>query len=591
MVSLSSTSRFLMQATPGFGPKVLEQANAQGPQVWLAQQLDYQPADSAPYEAATSAIWSSFKKDLVKAHGEAAINGDGNNPALAYKWYFHMAWWQHLLSRDDDLLRQRTAQALSEVLVISDKSALELNSVGMANYYDLLYRYAFGSYVDLLTEVALHPMMGIYLSHMNNRKADPARNIHPDENFAREIMQLFSIGLFELNKDGSRRTDGAGNDIPTYDNRDIKELARVFTGLLADSYQYEWETSFWDESFNGYPVAFEDGIEKTYKTVPFITATKSMQVDENYHDRGPKNLLKGQIKLPGGQDGVEEIRSAVRQLVAHPSTAPFIARNLINQMVSSNPSAAYITAVAEAFGPEGDLKETIRTILTWPLENEVSDMRFGSVHRDAVTGKSVQSQKLKSPLLRVTQLLKAFGAHNNSGKMWVLGDDIDEFLSQHPLSSPTVFNFYKPDFVPHGPLEVAKLVAPEFELHTSATSIGYVNLMYYWFFGERLPLVSNEINRSPGIFNVPEMEPDVLWANDDTKLQLDFSPYMEMAADEGRHDELIDQMSLLLCGKKDLAIKPFIKSSYQEYRGNPLWVIQTIAFLLAISPDFTVQEA
>lgn len=591
MVTLSSTSRFLMQATPGFHWETLKSVQATGPKAWLNQQLNDRPKDVAPYQKATADIWAYFKDKLVSAHGEAALNGDGNNPALAYKWYFHMAWWQHQLSKEDDLLRQRVAQALSEVLVISDKSSLELNSVGMASYYDLLYKHAFGSYVDLLSEVALHPTMGVYLSHMNNRKADPSQHIHPDENFAREIMQLFSVGLFELNKDGSRVKDSQGRDIPTYDNRDIKELARVFTGLKAAAYEYEWVTSFWDESYNGYPIGFEDGIEKTYKTVPFVSMTEPMQVDEDYHDRGPKSLLGGKVKVPGGQNGVEEIQAVVRQLVAHPATAPFIARNLINQMVTSNPSPAYVEAVAEAFGPEGDLKATIEVLLSWPLDNEVSDQRFGSAYADPETGKVIQSQKLKSPLLRVTQLLKAFGAHNKTGYMWVLGDDLDEMLTQHPLSSPTVFNFYKPDFVPHGALQAAKLVAPEFELHTSATSIAYVNLMYYWFFGDQLPLVSNEISQDGVIINVPEMMPEPLLANEQSKLRFDYEPYMEMAADPDQHDALIDLLSLVLCGKDNLAIKPVIKQSYQLYRDNPLWVLQTIGFLLAISPDFTVQEA
>ena len=181
MDSLHDTSRFLMQATLGAKHATLKQVAEAGIENWLNQQLNTTPRHQNTFSNATNEIWQSFRQKLVAAHGESTINGDGNDPALPYKWYFHMAWWQHTLSQEDDLLRQRVAQALSEILVISDNSSLELNAVGMGSYYDLLYNHAFGSYADLLYAVSLHPCMGVYLSHMNNRKADPSRHIHPDE--------------------------------------------------------------------------------------------------------------------------------------------------------------------------------------------------------------------------------------------------------------------------------------------------------------------------------------------------------------------------------------------------------------------------
>ncbi|MCV6589324.1 MAG: DUF1800 domain-containing protein [Marinobacterium sp.] len=599
MDTLHNTSRFLMQATLGVNYATIKQVAETGIETWLEKQLSKAAYHSNLFESSTRRIWQHFRKDLVNRYGESAINGEGNNPALPYKWYFHMAWWQHCLTSEDDLLRQRITQALSEVLVISDNSALELDAIGMASFYDLLYNHAFGSYADLLYQVSIHPCMGVYLSHMNNRKADPSHNIHPDENYAREVMQLFSIGLFELNMDGSHKTDRNGNSVPTYDNNDIKQLARVFTGLQAHSYQYEWSTSFWDASYNGYSVSFEDGIDKTYKTVPFVNMTRPMVVDENYHDRQPKQLLKGWIQLPANQNGEQEIRSTINALVAHPSTAPFIARHLINQLVTSNPSPAYIRAVAAKFGPRGDLKAVIREILSWPLKHPVSTLEFASAYPassysaspDKSSGdQRVQSQKLKSPLLRTTQLLRAFNVQNRSGRYWLIGDDIQQQLQQHPLSSPTVFNFYKPDFVPHGPLERRGLVAPEFELMTSATGIGYVNMLYYWFFGDYYPAVSTQISAEAGVYNVPELDPDRLITNSEDKLSADFSTELALARAE-RHDELIDHMSLLLTGKTELPIKTQIKHAFRNYADNPLWVVQTVAFMLAISAEFTVQEA
>ncbi|MCA0908664.1 DUF1800 domain-containing protein [Ruegeria marisrubri] len=585
----SQASRFLMQASLGYDQDLLEEVSRIGATDWLGQQLNHEPSILRPFEPAVRELWGDFKKRLVAAHGAHNLNGEGNNPALPYKWYFRMAWWQHTLTRKDDLLRQRVAQALSEILVISDASSLELNSIGMGSYYDLLYAHAFGNYVDLLTEVSMHPMMGIYLSHMLNQKADPSRNIHPDENYAREIMQLFTIGLFELNPDGTEKLDASGKPIPTYDNRDIKALARVFTGLLPSAYEYEWETSFWDESLTGYPVGFEDGIDKAFKTVPFIRVTEPMVIDEDYHDRGPKQLLNGRISLPGGQDGAQEIRSAVAQLVAHPSTAPFVAKHLINRLVTSNPSPAYVKHVASKFGPHGDLKAVVEAILTWPLKNDVSDVALPTARQE--NGRLVQSQKLKSPLQRVTQILLAFGAHNDSGKPWLLGDDLDEALSMHPMSSPTVFNFYKADFAPHGDLQKLGLTAPEFELHTSATSVAYVNTMYYWFFGGQLPLVSTRIGTGSEQRMVMEMNPEILWSRAEDVLKFDFSREKKMAADPTQHDALIDQMMVLLAGTTDEAAKARIKEAYAFYADNPEWVVQTIAFMISISPEFTVQEA
>lgn len=590
MNTLSQTSRFLMQATLGADQKTIQKVSRQGIDNWLNQQLNSKLSSGNTYADSSRDIWQNFRQKLLSQYGEAALNGESNNPALPYKWYFHMAWWQQALNTNPEhLLRQRVAQALSEILVISDNSQLELDAIGMGSYYDLLYKHAFGNYSDLLYDVSMHPCMGVYLSHMNNQKADPTEHIHPDENYAREIMQLFTIGLYELNPDGSRKPGNNGQPQASYNNEDIRQLAKVFTGLKASAYEYEWDTSFWQSSYNGYPVSFDDGIDKTYKVPPFVNMTNPMSIDEDRHDRSAKKLLNGRVTLPAGQGATREIYSTVQQLVAHPNTAPFIATHLINQLVTSNPSKAYVKSVAAKFGKKGDLKATIKEILSYPQREFAAKKTLPSAREEA--GLTVQSQKLKSPLLRATQILRAFNAGNRSGKLWLIGDDMQTLLQQHPLSSPTVFNFYKPDFTPHGPLELAGLVAPEFELHTSATAIAYVNMMYYWFFGEYLPAVSTRINSNPEIHNVPELNPDILNTDEHNKLQLNFANQIAIAKDPEQHDALIDQMSLLLTGKTDLSIKPQIRDAFKHYRDQPAWVVQTIAFMLTISPEFTVMEA
>lgn len=582
-------SRFLMQATLGADQELIDQVSEIGIEQWLKHQLNADLVRQDTFQNKTESIWSDFRSKLLKAHGRDAIDGDGNNPALPYKWYFRMAWWQNTLSSSSQLLRQRVAHALSEILVISDNSVLELDAVGMASYYDLLYKHAFGNYADLLYDVSMHPCMGVYLSHMNNRKADKARAIHPDENYAREIMQLFSIGLYELNLDGSRKQDDQGQSIPTYDNRDIKELARVFTGIKASSYLFEWTNSFWQQEYNGYPISFDDGIEKNFKSIPFVNMTEPMTVDEEFHDRGSKQLLNGHIKLKGQTSGESEIRTVAKKLTSHSSTAPFIATKLINQLVTSNPTPEYVQAVAIAFGKNGNLKKAVEATLTFPLDNPISKKRFVSAKK--IDGKLVQSQKLKSPILRISQLLRAFNASNQSGKHWLIGDDIKDQLEQHPLSSPTVFNFYKSDFVPHGPIEAAKLVAPEFELHNTATSLAYVNYMYYWLFGGYLPAVSTEISRQPGIHNVPELDIDTLQSKVRDKLTLNLTRYIDKAASSSNHSLLVDELSLLLTGVESLPNKPQILSAFSAYKDKPEWVVQTIIFFIVISPEFTVQEA
>ncbi len=559
-------SRFLMQATLGADHETIEKVSRQGTTSWLDEQLDTGLKNNDRYLKKTSEIWQSFRKKLVKAHGVKALDGDGNNPALPYQWYFRMAWWDKNLSSDtENLLRHRVALALSEILVISENSQLELDAEGLASYYDILYTNAFGSYKDMLYDVSMHPTMGVYLSHLNNRKADPSKNIHPDENYAREIMQLFSIGLFELNMDGTRKKDANGNDIPTYDNRDIKEMARIFTGLKASQYLYEWDTGFFP--FSGDNISFSDGVSKTYKSIPFVDMVNPMVIDDKYHDTGAKKLLGGRINLKARQRGKKDIRMAVKALVAHPSTAPYIAHKLIQQMVTSNPSPAYVQAVASKWGPEGDMKAVIREIFT---------------HPEAQKGK-----KLKSPILRVTQLMRAYNATNSSGKLWLTGDDIKEQLSQHPLAAPTVFNFYKPDYSPHGKITNKGLVAPEFELHNSSTSVSFINTMYGWFFGEYYPLVSTQISQS--VNNVPELDPDTLFSNKRDALYLDFSEELVLARRK-KFKDLIRRVSLTLNGTEKCDVEREIMSAISNYPTESKWVVQTVVFIVSISPQFAVLE-
>lgn len=631
MNNKEQASSFLMQATLGANYQLIEEVEKIGIETWLNNQLENQPENDDDFLTTARNIWrgkngdSGFKNLLKEHYGESNINGEGNNPALPYKYYFRMAWWHKALLKgsnlstdtaldsitqapkitefdvsNSNLVRHRVAQALSEIVVISDNSILELDSEGMANFYDILYKNAFGNYSDLLTEVSLHPCMGVYLTHINNRKEDKPKRIHPDENYAREIMQLFTIGLFELNTDGSHKKDINGKDIPTYDNNDIKELARVFTGIKAQQYLYEWPSANIDvdgfrvpfADVNKRPVHLGDNVNKVFKIVPYIDMLQPMTGDDEFHDLGAKSLLNGKLKIPAssannGQATVNDIKSAVLQLVSNANTAPFIAKKLIQQLVTSNPTPQYIQAVAAKFSSKGNLKAVVREILTYPLTNVVtkgSPSRTGNI------------EKLKSPILRVTQLLRAFNVYNEEKRLWLIGSDIKNYLSQLPLSSPTVFNFYKPDFTPHGVIEEAGKVAPEFELYNAHTSISYVNMMYNWLFGDALPLVSTQIRKHqvPPL-PVPELSASTLLEKPNSKLKLNLEEELKLATKSSDFPALISRISLMLIGKEQPDNQADIIKTLMPYDTSSstqqLWIVQTVIFMIVISPQFTVLEA
>ncbi len=194
-------ARFLTYASLGANYKTIKAVARQGISNWLEDQLKL-PATSG-FKDTTWEIWEHFWPQYIALYGQDFIVNHGE-AVLPYWFYWKMAWWNNIV-KSEDHVRQRVAQAYSQIFVISENSNLQLSGPGLADYYDLLYNEAFGNFKDLLYNISLHPMMGFYLSHINNPKSDPKRNIHPDENYAREIMQLFSIGLYELNIDGTHK--------------------------------------------------------------------------------------------------------------------------------------------------------------------------------------------------------------------------------------------------------------------------------------------------------------------------------------------------------------------------------------------------
>jgi uncharacterized protein (DUF1800 family) len=373
------------------------------------------------------------------------------------------SWWRRVMGVGTaypgapvlaaDPLRQRVGFALSEIFVISDGlDELGINPIGMANYYDMLLKGSFGNFRELLLNVSLHPCMGVYLSHLKNRKADPKEGTFPDENYAREVMQLFSIGLWELNADGTRRLDGNNEPIPTYDNADITEFAKVFTGL----------------SFGG-PQAREFWWPPANFNTP-------MKLWDEQHDLGAKTLLNG-VTLPAraatspdkGTAAMADVNAAIDCLFHHPNTGPFICKQLIQRLVTSNPSPAYVQRVSAAFanngsGVRGDMKAVIRAVLL-DMEARSPAMLF-----------STTSGKLKEPYLRVVNLARAFNARSAVGQFRLSG--LQQLLFQQPMSAPSVFNFFRPGYSPAGPVSDADLVAPEFQILNAISAISIPNYFF-----------------------------------------------------------------------------------------------------------------
>ncbi|MCB9227154.1 MAG: DUF1800 family protein [Chitinophagales bacterium] len=559
-VGVNGAARFLNYASLGVDYETIKLVSDTGISTWVDIQVNRPPQVS--FTDTTWAIWENFSAQYINKFGQAAVE-DPTNLVIPAWFYWKMAWWNNILKADDHI-RQRTAQALSQIFVVSEKSELQASGPGLANFYDVLYNNALGNYRDLLFDVTMHPAMGFYLTHINNPKSDPANNIHPDENYAREVMQLFTIGLYELNIDGSHQLDSAGNAIPTYNNNDIKEFAKIFTGLGPQNYYWPWQ------DYSGYPVTW--GI--AFNDVPStVTMWKPMKAFEAWHEPGAKYLLNGTV-VPAGQSTMQDINAAVDNLFNHPNVGPFIGKQLIQRLVKSNPTPAYIARVAAVFndngqGERGDMKAVIKAIIT---DEEAIDCSWIN---DAYGG------KLREPLLKYTQALRAFNVYNQSGKMWNWGYLFDEAVSQGVLTSPSVFNFYLPSFSPNGPISDADLVAPEFQIHTSATSINYINLAYVWFVNSFYGEISTHADDN--IIGRPSYDINTLDPAD--YFYLDLADELAIASNA---EELVDRIDLILTG--GLFSDDTKASIVQAVNSvnNPDEKVKAALFLAFISPDYNI---
>jgi uncharacterized protein (DUF1800 family) len=423
----------LTQAT--FGPTEADIQHVMdiGPEAWIDEQL------ALPVRAAHLARWNADNR---------TVKG-GATPATVVSSFYQEAL------QDDDQLRQRVTFALSEIFVVSmlDLSLAGAKSQSAASYLDMLAQNAFGTYRSLLNAVAMHPAMGQYLSTMANRPEAPAIGRIPDQNFAREVMQLFSIGLVQLNADGTPQP----GPVYTYGPSDIDGLSRVFTG-------FSWagpDTSK-DRFFNSPAVQAQDRLFTPMQPYP------------QYHSVSEKDFLGTVVAAQQVPDPALSLNTALNAIAAHPNVAPFISRQLIQRLVTSNPSPDYVARVAAVFandgnGVRGNLGAVVKAILLDAEARQPWDTAAPTVG------------KLREPVLRLTAFLRAYGARSGSGSFLIGStDDPGTQLAQSPLRARSVFNFFRPGYTPAGgPAEQHGMVLPEMQITNESSVAGYANYMMF----------------------------------------------------------------------------------------------------------------
>lgn len=427
-------SRFLAQAS--FGAK-REDITALT-QSTIPQWIEAQFQRSTVSHVATVA-------DLV----ERFYNGnDSQGPLANVESVFRQAAY------GDDQLRQRMAWALSQIFVIGESTTPRDSSIG-STYLDILNRNAFGNYRQLLEEITLSSSMGLYLSHMGNEKEDLATGRLPDENYAREIMQLFTIGLWELNPDGTQKLDTQGKPIPTYGQNDIRGLAKVFTG-------FTYSRCLTDSN---------PGI-CLYGSRLGWSPERTMVPVQAYHSTSSKQFLGR--SLAANRSANDDLRDALDTVFNHPNVGPFVAKLLIQRFTTSNPSPAYVKRVAAAFdnngaGVRGDLKAVLRAILLDPDARDAT-----RIANDPNWG------KLREPIVRWVHFLRTFSLPNTEGRAYYDFNRMTPAFGQWPLGAPSIFNFYRPTYSPPGPLKAEKILAPEFQITHEFTVAATHNEFHWW---------------------------------------------------------------------------------------------------------------
>jgi len=485
-------ARFLLQAQFSAADADIAAVRSQGYAPWLAGQM------RAP------AAQSGF--DWLDGRGYSAVNTTTRYYDNSYPGDY-MIWNQLMTS--PDALRKRAALALSEFFVLS-LSGLDMNwrSHAVAAWWDLLAANAFGNYRKLLEDVTLNAAMGYYLNTKGNLKENPATSRSPDENYGREVMQLFTIGLYQLNLDGTEKRDASGNKIETYTPADTTGIARVFTGWDFDQTQ---NTTTLEPVQN--------------RTIPSTAFTRlPMRLTAANHSVLASSFLG--TSIAANTDGVTALRMALDTLFNHPNVGPFFGRQMIQRLVTSNPSPAYVARVAGAFnnngaGVRGDLAAVFAAVL---LDDEA---------RGPAGLVQPGFGKLREPMLRLVQWGRTFGI-GSARASWKIGDLSNPAtqLGQSPLRPPSVFNFFRPGYVPpSSALSASQSPAPEFQLVNESTVGAYLNYM-------------QGVIRSGIFVNAPDLPNSASNASNGFDISAAYTSELALVLDA---NALVKRLNLLLC--------------------------------------------
>jgi len=454
-VSKAEAFRFLNQATFGATEPEANRLIALGDSNnaysrWIDQQIGREATLLLP------AVEAAYPDPIPANFNIAVLNGN------------RLEQWFSNALRGEDQLRQRVAFALSEIFVVSQVGALLNLPNATADFHDMLARGAFGNFRTLLENVTLHPAMGIYLSMLGNQKAVANTNLRPDENYSREMMQLFSVGLVQLNIDGTVRNDASGQPLPTYNQDIIEGFARVFTG-------WKWECP------TTLPTCTFATTRPQLAPVAGYNQVRPMRLYPDFHETGTKLVLNysgvtlPNSTIPAGQSGAQDLKDALDNVFNHPNVGPFISKQLIQRLVTSNPSPAYVQRVAEKFnndgaGRRGNLEAVVKAIL---LDAEARNSASGTA--------AASAGKLKEPLLRLTQFWRAYEATSRSGRLGVAANfsgGVGAVFGQAQGSSPSVFNFFSPFYAPPGEIADSGRVSPEMQLATEYLNTQIAN--FFW---------------------------------------------------------------------------------------------------------------
>ncbi|MFT6289039.1 MAG: hypothetical protein ACJA09_003805 [Alcanivorax sp.] len=483
-----AAARFLSQAS--FGPDLtsIDALVDSGLESWLTAQL------AMPATLHLQDVLARFPADGI-------FLDEQGNPLPEVVFAASDSFWEKAITADDQL-RQRMAFALSQVLVVSSQSDLVRTPQMIAAYMDVLTEGAFGNFRDLIEDVTYSPAMAVFLTYLRNEKADPTTGRVPDENYARELLQLFTLGLVELQADGSPVPGADGLPIELFDNSDITGLAKVFTGL----------------SFGG------TGFQTPLRSLPNEAYYQPLQMFDEFHSSEEKTFLNTTIAANTG--GEETIDLALDTIFANANMGPFLARQLIQRFVTSHPGSEYVGRVSQAFdsgdfllpsgasvgsGNRGDLAATVAAVLfdDDATMDRTADSTFG---------------KLREPVLRFTHWARAFQIDSPvvSNERLLRDTSSSELLGQHPYRSPSVFNFYRPGYIAPGTeTGAAQLTAPELQIANASTVIGYINFMTIYALGRS-----------------PQVDPAA-----PSSFVADYSEELVLAADPAA---LLDHLDLLL---------------------------------------------